>query len=168
MAAGPPAVAFVGPSGSGKTTALAAVIRLLASRGLAVGVLKLTNRPFEIDRPGTDTSVLKEAGARAVAIRGAGRFALVRDDDPPLAPDEIIRRYLADADIVLVEGGKTTALPKIEFLPPAGGPGPDVSPPVVARAARGGGPAAGGVPALDADRPEDLADFISRRFALEY
>jgi len=43
------------------------------------------------------------------------KFALVSRWDEELAPEAIAARYLADADLVLCEGFKRSALPKVEI-----------------------------------------------------
>ena len=56
---------------SGKTTLVAGVIRELSARGYTVGTIKdIHAESFRMDRPGTDTSLHAEAGARLVVARG--------------------------------------------------------------------------------------------------
>ena len=109
-------ITFVGNSGTGKTTLITKLIPVLKSRGLKVGTIKHAGHGFDMDKPGKDTFLHKQAGAYGVLIASKDTAALVKDitDDP--GPKELIKRYLPEADIVLVEGYKKENLPKIEVL----------------------------------------------------
>ena len=77
---GAPLLGFIAPSGTGKTALLTAVIPLLREAGLRVGCIKHTHHPFEIDQPGKDSRLLREAGAAQMMIGGAGRNRFVLPD----------------------------------------------------------------------------------------
>ncbi len=115
---GVPLLGFVAASGTGKTTLLAAVIPLLSAAGLRVGCIKHTHHPFDIDRPGKDSYLLRQAGAQQILIGGRDRWALIVEADtgeePPLT-DMIARMQLDALDVILVEGFKLASLPKIEI-----------------------------------------------------
>ncbi len=110
----PPIVPFVGKSGSGKTTFLERLIPALAARGLRVAVVKHDVHGFELDQPGKDTYRLRRAGAARVAISAPRQFALLGEVEEELELEELAARYLGDVDLVLAEGYKRSALPKIE------------------------------------------------------
>jgi molybdopterin-guanine dinucleotide biosynthesis protein MobB len=110
----PEAVCFVGTSGSGKTTLLEKVIPELVKAGLRVGAIKHDAHRFEIDHPGKDSHRLAAAGAAVTLISSPEKLALVRRHDRAPEIGEIVRTYFADVDLVLVEGFKRSALPKIE------------------------------------------------------
>ena len=107
------AVTFVGPSGAGKTTLIEALCPMLRGAGRRVGFLKSDAHSFEMDREGKDTDRMFRAGAERVAIasatEGALRFRLDRKD-----PGRLIEELFPACDLVLVEGFKTSPLPKIE------------------------------------------------------
>ena len=68
----PAVLAVSGSAGSGKTALLAALLPVLKSRGLKVGVIREADDlrlPAETDR-------LHEAGAEGVAVFTAGRYLL--------------------------------------------------------------------------------------------
>lgn len=111
-----PIVSIVGKSGSGKTTLLEKVIKELTKRGYTVGVLKHDAHGFEIDHEGKDSWRHKKAGASTVALSGPEKFAVIKDVKSEWAPERIIRSYLADSDVVITEGYKTSWFPKIEVL----------------------------------------------------
>ena len=112
--AAPKAVAFVAPSGMGKTTLLTRVIAEMARRGYRVGALKHGSDGFEIDRPGKDTHRFAAAGADITVIASSDKMAMVRRLRDAVPVEELLARHFPEADIVLVEGFKRSALPKIE------------------------------------------------------
>lgn len=99
-------------SGAGKTRLLARLVPALARRGLRVAVLKHTHHAGSFDTPGKDTAVLAEAGAVAVAIEGPSGMALFA---PPAGGARALAAMLPPADLVLAEGFKREALPRIEI-----------------------------------------------------
>lgn len=109
-------VAVVGTSGSGKTRLITGLVAELKRRGLRTCVLKHCAHGFALDTPGKDTWAYAEAGADGAAMSGPGEWA-VRMKIPP-APEQdlrgLARRLFADAEVVLVEGGKTERFKKIE------------------------------------------------------
>jgi molybdopterin-guanine dinucleotide biosynthesis protein MobB len=110
----PHAIAVVGNSGAGKTTLLERLIPALTGKGLKVGVVKHDAHRFDIDHPGKDSHRLTAAGADAMMITSAEKLAMVKRHaaSPPI--EELLERYFTDMDLVLVEGFRGCALPKIE------------------------------------------------------
>jgi molybdopterin-guanine dinucleotide biosynthesis protein B len=98
------------------------VIPVLLRRGLKVATVKHAHHEFDIDRPGKDSWLHREAGASEVAIVSNRRWALMhelRDEpEPPLM--EILAR-LSPVDLVIVEGFKRHAHPKLEVYRAAAG-----------------------------------------------
>ena len=111
-----PIVSIVGKSGSGKTTLLEKVITELTRRGYTVGVIKHDAHGFEIDHEGKDSWRHKKAGASTVALSSPEKFAVIKDVSIEWTPERIIDAYLNDADIVITEGFKKSAFPKIEVV----------------------------------------------------
>ena len=151
---------FAGWSGSGKTTLIEKLLPALAARGLTVSTIKNTHHSVDLDRPGKDTHRHREAGAVEVMLASTARFALLRETPQPLGLDSLARR-MAPVDLILVEGFKTDALPKIEVYRAALGKPrlwPD-TPGIVAVAAD---EVAEGLPWLGINDAEGLADRIVR------
>jgi molybdopterin-guanine dinucleotide biosynthesis protein MobB len=95
---------------------------VLAGRGVRVGVIKHAHHNFDIDKPGKDSYELRKAGARQMLVASSRRWALMTEtggtDGPRL--DELVRRLDHDAiDLVLVEGFKHVAFPRIELHRPS-------------------------------------------------
>ncbi|MBO6636747.1 MAG: molybdopterin-guanine dinucleotide biosynthesis protein B [Roseitalea sp.] len=117
MSIGPPRFGIVGWKNSGKTTMTANLTRELVRRGYRVATVKRAHAGFAIDKPGTDSDIHRKAGASQVAIIAPTRWALIHEGgssetEPSL--DNMIAR-LEPCDIVLVEGYKSAAHPKIEL-----------------------------------------------------
>lgn len=112
----PPVVSIVAKSGTGKTTLLEKLIAELKSRGYKVGAVKHDAHSFSIDHEGKDSWRLTQAGADTMLITSPAKVAMVKqnpdDQEPPVA--ETIARYCQDLDLVLTEGFKRSAMPKIE------------------------------------------------------
>lgn len=161
MTTHPPAVAFVAPSGTGKTTLVEAVIGVLRARGRRVGALKHDAHDFTIDHPGKDSHRFTRAGAATCVIASASQVAIVRKTEEAWSLERVLATAFADEDVVLVEGFKTSDLPKIEVHRAATGRdlltrGEDPT----LRAVASDEPLDLDVPRLDLNRPEEVADFV--------
>lgn len=107
-----PVLAVCGWSGSGKTTLLEGVIPILRERGLAVALVKHDSHKFVVDRPGKDSDRLFKAGADV--LLGSPQELFSRTHAPRRRPlPVLLADLLLDHDLVLVEGHKSTPLPKI-------------------------------------------------------
>lgn len=106
---------LAGWSGSGKTTLMAALIPEFGSRGLTVSTIKHAHHAFDIDQPGKDSWLHRQAGAREVMVASDRRWALMHElrDEPEPPLDELLGR-LSPVDVVLVEGFKRHSHRKIE------------------------------------------------------
>ncbi len=114
-----PVLGFAAWSGTGKTTLLTRIIPLLKERGYRLGIVKHVHHKFDIDIPGKDSYKLRKAGAMQVVAASKHRVAYIRElDDPKDEPsllDALGVLDTSDLDIILVEGYKHEAVPKIEL-----------------------------------------------------
>jgi molybdopterin-guanine dinucleotide biosynthesis adapter protein len=111
----PPMVAVIGKKHSGKTTLTVRLAAELHRRGHRVMTIKHGSHTFNIDPATTDTyRHYHEGRAERVAMASPDKFALVVRWGEELGPEAIAERYMADADVVVCEGFKVSALPKIE------------------------------------------------------
>jgi len=110
-----PTVSFVGKKKSGKTTVLAGVIGELARRGRRIAVFKHDVHGFDVDIPGTDSYRLREAGAVVAGISSPQMYVLVHKPDAEPGLEELIARVGVPVDLVITEGFKREAAPKIEI-----------------------------------------------------
>jgi molybdopterin-guanine dinucleotide biosynthesis adapter protein len=108
-------IGLAGWSGSGKTTLVTKVIPVLAGRGLKIATVKHAHHEFDIDQPGKDSWLHRQAGASEVAIVSSRRWAIVHElrDEPEPPLGEVLAK-LSPVDLVIVEGFKRHAHPKLE------------------------------------------------------
>lgn len=106
---------ITGWKNSGKTTLIAALVREFTSRGIRVSTIKHAHHGFDLDRPGKDSFQHREAGAQEVLIAASGRWALLHELRGAVEPTlgELVTR-MSPVDLVLVEGFKNEAHPKLE------------------------------------------------------
>ena len=114
-----PILGFVAYSGTGKTTLLEQLIPLLREHGIRVALLKHAHHDFDIDIPGKDSYRLRQAGATQVMVASKRRWALITEhhqvsDEPHLA-ELLVHLDPEQFDLLLVEGFKHEAYPKIEL-----------------------------------------------------
>ena len=107
-------VAVSGIKNSGKTTLLTGLIPRLTACGLKVAVIKHDGHDFAPDVPGTDSFRLRQAGAGIVAVYSARRYFLTADR--PGTTVEELAGQMAEADLILLEGGKGSDYPKVEVV----------------------------------------------------
>src|ERR1700720_959968 len=108
-------IGLAGWSGAGKTTLLARIIPHFLESGLRVSVIKHAHHNFDVDVPGKDSWVHRQAGAAEVLVSSARRWALMhelREAPEPRLPDLLTK--LSRVDLVVVEGFKSEPPRKIE------------------------------------------------------
>ena len=170
-----PVIGFVAFSGTGKTTLLTHLIPRLREQGVRLAAVKHSHHRFDIDTPGKDSYELRKAGAEQMLVASQRRWALmVENTDSGEEPclNELIGHFDQSCiDLILVEGFKHEAFPKIELHRPELGHGllyPDDAN-IIAFACTEAGVmnnSARPVPFLDLNRPQEIADFLITRFAL--
>ena len=106
---------IAGWSGSGKTTLVEKLLPVFAARGWRVSVVKHAHVHFDVDKPGKDSFRFREAGSHEVLISSPSRWALMREHRGEAEPvlQELLT-HLGECDLVLVEGFKREAIPKLE------------------------------------------------------
>ncbi|HJN88027.1 MAG: molybdopterin-guanine dinucleotide biosynthesis protein B [Dehalococcoidia bacterium] len=120
----PPVVAVVGNSNSGKTTVAESLIAALAARGYRVAAIKHCPHGHDINRAQSDTHRMFEAGASTVIASSPDQRTRVdrTGGDTPL--ESIISTLGSGVDLVVAEGFKNSAVPKVLVV--RGGPPPPV------------------------------------------
>ena len=166
---GPTLIGIVGWKKSGKTTLCVRLIEEFTRRGFRVASVKHAHHAFQIDDGDTDSARHRRAGAAQVAIVSAKRWALVtelRDAPEPDFADVIAS--LEPSDIVIVEGYKSAAIPKIEARRLAAHdrtPLSQTDPDVIAIAADHAVDGTG-LPVFALDDVRAIADFIAAQLGL--
>jgi molybdopterin-guanine dinucleotide biosynthesis protein B len=113
-----PLLGFAAASGTGKTTLLTQLIPLLKQRGLRVGLIKHSHHNFEIDHQGKDSFRLRAAGASPVLLVSPYRRAVITEfteQKEPRLNDQLKLFNTNELDLLLIEGFKSEAIPKIEL-----------------------------------------------------
>ena len=100
---------------SGKTGLMERLVAEFTARGLRVSTIKHAHHAFDVDQPGRDSHRHRVAGAAQVLLASSRRWALMSElgdaPEPPLS--ELLAR-LDPCDLVLIEGYKREAHPKVE------------------------------------------------------
>lgn len=162
----PPVVSIVSKKNSGKTTLLEKLIPELKNRGYRIGTVKHDTHGFDIDHEGKDTWRHKQAGAEIVVISSPWKISLIQDVEAEVALDDIVARHFSDVDIVVTEGYKKAGKPQIEVFRSTAH-----STPIHNKQEKNTLVAVVsdrdidlGVPCIDINDVEVLADFIENRF----
>ena len=157
-------IGIVGWKNTGKTKLVERVIPILVRHGFKVATVK---HPHHDLRP-PDGATDGERHARAGAIKtiviapNAWEISGHRQEDAPPELDDL-PSYLADADIIIVEGFKSAPIAKIELRRQAS----QTQEPLAARdvhviaVAADHTTDANGLPLFDLDDSEGIADFIA-------
>jgi len=105
----------VGWKNAGKTGLMERLVTDITGRGFTVSTVKHAHHSFDVDHAGKDSYRHRTAGASEVVLASRNRVALMqelRDADEPTLEDLLQR--LSPVDLVLVEGYKRDAHPKVE------------------------------------------------------
>jgi molybdopterin-guanine dinucleotide biosynthesis protein B len=111
-----PILSIVGHSNAGKTTLLEKLVARLCAQGLRIATVKHCHHQPEFDQPGKDSWRHKHAGAVTTFLVGSQRLAMVKDIDATPTPQNLLRQYGDDYDLMLVEGYSSLLGKKIEVL----------------------------------------------------
>ena len=105
----------VGWKNAGKTGLMERLVSEITGRGFSVSTVKHAHHVFDVDHPGKDSYRHRAAGASEVLLASRKRVALMQElrgaDEP--ARVELLGK-LAPVDLILIEGYKSEAHPKIE------------------------------------------------------
>ena len=158
-------IGLAGWSGSGKTTLITKLIPRLIARGIRVSTLKHAHHGFDLDQPGKDSFFHRAAGATEVIISSAKRWAILHElrEEPEWDLRGLVAK-MSPVDLVLVEGFKRDAFPKLEIHRAANGK-PLIHPEdphIVAIASDIALPQAK-VPVIDLNDIEAIADLMLKR-----
>lgn len=108
-----PVVSVVGYSNSGKTRVATSLVASLSEHGYRVTAIKHCHDGHDVDRPGSDTSQLYEAGAATVVASSPGQMTKTERVDGDYSLESIAARVGGGADIIIAEGFKASSVPKV-------------------------------------------------------
>jgi molybdopterin-guanine dinucleotide biosynthesis protein B len=153
-----PVFGVTGWKNAGKTTLTERLVAEFVRRGWRVATVKHAHHAADIDTPATDSFRHRAAGATEVALVTGERYAIMREQQEPTLAEVLAR--LAPADLVLVEGFKRDAHPKIEVRSDDTRP-MDVAAHTIVAIASDSRPS--GLPSFVRDDIAGIADFIAAR-----
>ncbi|MCM1101519.1 MAG: molybdopterin-guanine dinucleotide biosynthesis protein B [Clostridium sp.] len=105
--------AVSGVKDAGKTGLIIKLINEFIGEGLSVAVIKHDGHEYVMDHEGTDTYRFREAGAVCSAIFSDTQYSV--NHKGRASVEEMIARC-GDADVVILEGMKDSAYPKVEVV----------------------------------------------------
>jgi len=125
----PVVLCVIGLQNSGKTRLVMDLVRLLREKHLTVAVLKHDGHADERmsndwQKPGSDTELYRQAGARMTMVAGGGQSLIhIAKDDEASQAEQLCQRIAMMAElqgqplnVILVEGYKMSSLPKIAVI----------------------------------------------------
>ena len=108
---------IIGWKNAGKTTLVVRLVDYFVAHGLEVATVKHAHHDFDIDHPGKDSYLHREAGAGQVVVASDKRTAMLKENRNPVAPSlEETLSWVDPCDLVLVEGFKRHLHPKMEVI----------------------------------------------------
>ncbi|QJF52288.1 molybdopterin-guanine dinucleotide biosynthesis protein B [Roseobacter ponti] len=157
----------VGWKNAGKTGLMERLVSEICGRGFSVSTVKHAHHVFDVDHPGKDSYRHRTAGASEVLLASRRRVALMHElrGTPEPSLDELLSR-LSPVDLVLIEGYKRDAHPKIEaFRAETGNPLIAPDDPTI-RAVASDTPMKLDRPVFDLNDAPAIADFILQETCL--
>jgi molybdopterin-guanine dinucleotide biosynthesis adapter protein len=108
---------IIGRKNHGKTRLVTDLIAGLSARGRRIATIKHTHHSHELDTPGKDSFLHREAGAAMVGVLARNMTAVFLPADAAVSTDErygLLGPLFSGCDLVLVEGHLATSAPRIE------------------------------------------------------
>ncbi len=107
---------------AGKTGLMERLVTDITGRGFSVSTIKHSHHSADVDHAGTDSHRHRVAGANEVVLASSLRVAIMQElRDAPEPPLRELLTRLRPVDLVLIEGYKREAHPKIEAYRAAAG-----------------------------------------------
>lgn len=156
----------IGWKNSGKTSLMERLVAEITGRGCSVSTVKHVHHTVDLDQPGKDTFRHRQAGAQEVVLASADRLAIMVEHRGPEPELPAVLARMAPVDLILVEGYKRDAHPKVEvWREETGHPLIQPGDPLV-RAVATDASLSLPVPVLDLNDTRAVADFILREVGL--
>ena len=111
-----PYVSFSAKSGTGKTTYLEKLVACLKERGLRIALIKHDAHGFELDQPGKDSYRLRKAGVDTMILSGPDQTVQISRHTAGEPSLKQLLSSIQGVNLILIEGYKFGAQPKIQLL----------------------------------------------------
>lgn len=164
-----PYVSFSAKSGTGKTTYLEKLVACLKERGLRIALIKHDAHGFELDQPGKDSYRLRKAGVDTMILSGPDQTVQISRHTAGEPSLKQLLSSIQGVDLILIEGYKFGAQPKIQLLrkgyseTPVGNPENTIA--YVADFPYD--PVPSDLPVFALNDPQDLAEYLVSSFGLK-
>lgn len=164
-----PYVSFSAKSGTGKTTYLEKLIACLKEKGLRIALIKHDAHGFELDQPGKDSYRLRKAGVDTMILSGPDQTVQISRHTAGEPSLKQLLSSIQGVDLILIEGYKFGAQPKIQLLrkgyseTPVGNPENTIA--YVADFPYD--PVPSDLPVFALNDPQDLAEYLVSSFGLK-
>ncbi len=161
-----PVLGFSAWSGTGKTTLVEKIIRILAARGIKCAVVKHDAHDFDIDHPGKDSYRFTQAGSVMTVLSSPTKTAVVEQRPHSLQENLAL---IHGVDLILVEGYKQEAIPRIGISRLATGKGlPCPATDYLAVVTDDPGLAHCGVPVFGLEDTEELVNYFLSALHIDF
>lgn len=164
-----PYVSFSAKSGTGKTTYLEKLVACLKEKGLRIALIKHDAHGFELDQPGKDSYRLRKAGVDTMILSGPDQTVQISRHTAGEPSLKQLLSSIQGVDLILIEGYKFGAQPKIQLLrkgyseTPVGNPENTIA--YVADFPYD--PVPSDLPVFALNNPQDLAEYLVSSFGLK-
>ncbi len=103
--------------GGGRSALVSKLAEELSFRKVGVAAVKYAHKPFDMDKPGSETWSLRQSGCRQTLIANRDRWGLLCETPELPEPDPILLAgHLAECDLVLAIGFDNVPLPGLEVM----------------------------------------------------
>ncbi len=103
--------------GGGRGTLVSRLAEELSFRKIGIAAVKYAHKPFDMDKPGSETWNLRQSGCRQTLIANRDRWGLLCETPGQPEPDPVLlTAHLAECDLVLAIGFDNAPLPGLEVM----------------------------------------------------
>lgn len=103
--------------GGGRGELVARLAEEFSFRQIRVAAVKYAHKPFDMDKPGSETWNLRQSGCRQTLIANRDRWGLLCETPDQPEPDPVLLAgHLAECDLVLAIGFDDAPLPGLEVM----------------------------------------------------
>jgi molybdopterin-guanine dinucleotide biosynthesis protein B len=103
--------------GGGRGELVSRLAEEFSFRQIGIAAVKYAHKPFDMDKPGSETSNLRQSGCHQTLIANRDRWGLLCETPGQAEPDPIkLAGHLVECDLVLAIGFDNAPLPGLEVM----------------------------------------------------